>query len=96
MFCELMHPNKTYLVDAPGYGYATGVSKTEIKQWGKLITNYLTKTKENSKKQQFLCLLDIDHELKETDVLVFNLLKSCGKNFQIVFTKCDVINDKNI
>ena len=27
LFCELQTPSKAYFVDAPGYGYATGVSK---------------------------------------------------------------------
>lgn len=54
MFCEVgsnklsdskMIGSKIYFVDAPGYGYATGVSKDEIKKWGKLITTYLKRTR---------------------------------------------------
>lgn len=56
--------SKIYFVDAPGYGYATGVSKDEIKKWGKLITTYLKRTKQNSENQKVLCLLDITHDLK--------------------------------
>lgn len=57
LFCEVgsnslsdqkMIESKIYFVDAPGYGYATGVSKSEINKWGKLITTFLQRTKDNS------------------------------------------------
>ena len=42
-----------------------------------------------------MCLVDISHDLKETDALVFNLLKGMNRNFQIVFTKCDRMEEKD-
>lgn len=74
-------------MDAPGYGFATGVSKYEIKQWGKMIRTYLMRSK--SLNQKILCLLDSSHGLTETDALVFEMLRDLKKNFQIIFTKCD-------
>ena len=40
-----MVQSKIFFVDAPGYGFATGVSKSEIGKWGKLINVYLQRTK---------------------------------------------------
>ena len=85
----------TYLVDAPGYGFATGVSKSEINQWGKLITSYLKLTSENSQNQRILCLLDPTHGLKETDAILFEMLKNFKKEFILIFTKCDRMNEKD-
>lgn len=44
LLCDLHTKDKAYFVDAPGYGYATGVSKSEIRQWGKMIKTYLQRT----------------------------------------------------
>jgi GTP-binding protein len=52
--------SKIFFVDCPGYGYATGVSKREIGQWGRLITTYLKRSSDNLMNQRFLCLLDIN------------------------------------
>ena len=48
-----------------------------------------------SPNQKILCLLDSTHGLTETDAIVFEMLKGLKKNFQIVFTKCDKMKEKN-
>lgn len=75
-------------MDAPGYGYASASSKKEIGQWGKLVSTYLKAPKEGDK-QLIMLLLDINHGLKDTDVMLMDMLKSLKKNFVLVFTKCD-------
>lgn len=94
LLCDLQTSDKAYFVDAPGYGYATGVSKSEIKQWGKMIKTYLQRTK--SDKQRILCLVDITHGIKQTDALVFEMLGGMKKNFQVIFTKCDKLTEQDV
>lgn len=80
------------MVDCPGYGYASSASKTEINQWGKLIETYL---KLNKSKMNILCLFDVSVGLKQTDVMLLNMLKNYKKKFTVIFTKCDDMNQKN-
>ena len=43
-----------------------------------------------------MCLLDISHGVKESDALLFQLLKSFNKQFMLIFTKCDRMNDDDL
>lgn len=76
-----------YLVDLPGYGYATaGVS---VKQkWGKMIENYLHTSK---KLEAVFLLIDIRHEPSENDVMMFDWVLAAGFTPYIVATKSDKI-----
>lgn len=87
---------KAYLIDAPGYGFATGVSKKEIDQWGKLVETYLKLTDKNNFKQKILCLMDITHGIKEVDAILFRMLDDFKKQFMIVFTKCDKMDNNDL
>lgn len=74
-----------YLVDLPGYGYAKA-SKTSLKEFGKLITNYIT----HSEKLYFLfVLIDSRHAPMQIDLEFMAMLGEMGVPFGIVFTKCD-------
>jgi GTP-binding protein len=44
VFLRLNTVQRTYFVDAPGYGYASAASKQEIRSWGKLVEQYLKNT----------------------------------------------------
>ena len=77
-----------YLVDVPGYGYAS-VSK-EIKQkFGKMIEEYL----ENRENLERVYLL-IDFRIKPTqdDLLMYNFLKYHNLPVTIVATKVDKVS----
>ena len=56
-----------YLVDAPGYGYAT-LSKKNQKKFGLMMEDYLT-TRENLK--QVFMLVDFRHKLSKDDIRSF-------------------------
>ncbi len=74
-----------YLVDLPGYGYAK-TSKTARAEFGKLITDYVTK----AEKMWFLfVLVDIRHEPQKIDTEFMTMLGEEGVPFGIVFTKSD-------
>ena len=74
-----------YLVDLPGYGYAKA-SKSDRREFGKLITDYVTK----AKKMWFLfVLVDSRHAPMPIDLDFMRMLGREGVPFGVVFTKCD-------
>ena len=76
-----------YLVDVPGYGYAS-VSKDTQKKFGLMIEEYL-KSRENLK--HVFMLIDYRHKPTEDDVLMYNFLKYYNKPVTIVATKYDKV-----
>ena len=84
-----------YLVDVPGYGYAS-VSKDTQKKFGMMIEDYLINRK--NLKRVFL-LIDFRHKPSEDDELMFNFLKYYNLDVTIVGTKFDKVKqsdkDKN-
>jgi len=88
--------NEFYLVDAPGYGYAS-VNKQQQKKFGLMIEEYLQKREEL--KRVFL-LIDFRHKPSEDDLLMYNFLKYYNIPTTIVVTKTDKVGsskkDKNL
>ena len=80
-----------YLVDVPGYGYAS-VSKDTQKKFGLMIEEYL-KSRENLK--HVFMLIDYRHKPTEDDVLMYEFLKYYNLDITIVATKYDKVS-KNI
>lgn len=80
--------NLFYLVDVPGYGYAS-VDKQTQKKFGLMIEEYLKTRKEM--KRVFL-LIDFRHKPLEDDILMYNFLKYYNIPVSIVATKYDKIN----
>ena len=84
-----------YLVDVPGYGYAS-VDKDTQKKFGMMIEEYLINRK--NLKRVFL-LIDFRHKPTEDDELMFNFLKYYNLDVTIVGTKFDKVKqsdkDKN-
>ncbi len=76
-----------YLVDAPGYGYAT-LSKKNQKKFGLMMEDYLT-TRENLK--QVFMLVDFRHKLSKDDIMMFDYLKHYQIPVTIVATKIDKV-----
>lgn len=76
-----------YLVDAPGYGYAT-LSKKNQKKFGLMMEDYLT-SRENLK--QVFMLIDFRHKLSKDDIMMFNYLKHYQIPVTIVATKIDKV-----
>ena len=76
-----------YLVDLPGYGYAS-ISKSMREKWEKMIDNYL---KHRKNLQSVFVLVDIRLEPQELDIKFINKLGEMGMPFSLVFTKADKI-----
>ncbi len=77
-----------YLVDVPGYGYAS-VSKDTQKKFGLMIEEYL-KNRPNLKK--VFMLIDYRHKPTEDDCLMYEFLKYYNLDITIVATKYDKIS----
>ncbi len=76
-----------YLVDVPGYGYAS-VSKDRQKKFGLMIEEYL---KERVNLKQVFLLIDYRHKPTEDDCLMYEFLKFYNLDITIVATKYDKI-----
>ena len=76
-----------YYVDLPGYGYAK-VSQTEREKWGRMIENYLKKSR---KLRGVFLLVDIRHEPSANDRQMYEWIAYNGYEPVIIATKLDKI-----
>lgn len=76
-----------YLIDVPGYGYASVDKKTQSK-FGMMIEEYLEKRE--VLKRVFL-LIDFRHKLTGDDLLMYNFLKYYDLPVTVVATKADKV-----
>ena len=79
--------NIFYFVDLPGYGYSK-MSKTEQDKVGKLIEEYLNKSKNII---LIIFLLDIRHNPTENDKLMYRYIIDSNKPCVIIANKADKI-----
>lgn len=98
------HPGKTqtinhflvndewYLVDLPGYGYAS-ISKTYRINWVKMIHDYIL-LRENL--QLVFVLIDSRIEPQKNDLEFINQLGEMKTPFSIIFTKSDKVSNKKV
>lgn len=77
-----------YLVDLPGYGYAK-LSKTAKASWGKVMEDYFIHSKNLV---HIFILVDIRHEPKEDDLLMFEFVRHYDIPVSIIATKSDKIS----
>ena len=81
-----------YLVDLPGYGYAT-VSEQEKEKWGQLIERYLHGS---SQLKAVFLLVDIRHEPSANDKMMYEWVVSQGYHPIIIATKLDKIKRSQV
>lgn len=81
-----------YFVDLPGYGYAK-VSQEIKEKWGKMVENYLRRTKQL---RQVFLLIDIRHEPSENDRTMYEWIRKNGYQPIIIATKLDKINRSQV
>lgn len=77
-----------YIVDVPGYGYASVNRKNQLK-FGKMIESYLEIRK--NLKEVFM-LVDFRHKPSQDDLLMYNFLKFYNLKVTIIATKIDKIS----
>lgn len=76
-----------YLIDVPGYGYASVDKKTQVK-FGMMIEEYLEKREQL--KRVFM-LIDFRMKPTEDDLLMYNFLKYYNLPVTVVATKADKV-----
>lgn len=81
-----------YLVDLPGYGYAS-VSQEVKAKWGKMIENYLHKSRQL---RAVFLLIDIRHEPSANDKMMYQWILDQGYHPVIIATKLDKINRSQV
>lgn len=84
--------NHIYLVDMPGYGYAKA-SKGDQITWGRLIINYLSS---RPLLRRVFILVDSRLGFKQVDFDIMGLLDKCAVSYQVIFTKSDKLDGKEI
>lgn len=76
-----------YLIDVPGYGYAS-VSKKVQSKFGMMIEEYL----ENRKQlKRVFMLIDFRHKPTEDDLLMYHFLKYYNLPVTVIATKADKV-----
>ncbi|GAB68164.1 probable GTP-binding protein [Plasmodium cynomolgi strain B] len=91
-FYKIAKPCLLCLVDLPGYGFAH--SKEELRlQWNEFTLFYL-KNRKNLKK--VFVLIDCRVGLKTSDKELLHFFDRYNIKYQIVFSKCDLLNTKDL
>lgn len=80
------------LVDMPGYGYAKA-PEPKVKAWTQLIHQYLTG---RATLRRVYVLIDSRHGPKDNDISVMNELDRAAVSYQVVLTKADKPNSKEV
>ncbi len=81
--------NEWFLVDLPGYGYAS-ISKAMREKWEKMIRSYFL-NRQNL--QLVFVLIDSRLEPQKKDIEFINQLGDMSMAFALIFTKTDKISD---
>jgi GTP-binding protein len=84
--------SEMYLVDLPGYGYAN-VPESERKKWGKMIENYLHKSKQL---RAVFLLIDIRHTPGANDKTMYDWIVYQGFSPIIIATKLDKLKRSQV
>lgn len=79
--------NDFYLVDVPGYGYASLAKKKQMR-FGMMIEEYLS-TRTNLK--EVFMLIDFRHKPTNDDMMMYDYLKYYDKRVTIIATKVDKV-----
>ena len=84
--------NSFYLVDVPGYGYAS-VSKKEQRKFGLMIEEYL---ENRPNLARVFMLVDVRHKPSESDVLMYKYLKYYNLPVTVIATKADKLSKNKL
>ena len=80
-----INDGKFYIVDLPGYGYASR-GKEQRQEFDKMIRSYILRRDQLT---LLFVLIDIRHKPQKIDMAFFDWLGENGVPFAIVFTKAD-------
>jgi GTP-binding protein len=84
--------NEWYLVDLPGYGYAS-VTRSKHRSWGSMIETYL---KKRTNLMTTFVLLDPRHDPQKIDLEFIQWMGEQQLPFSLVFTKSDKLSKNHL
>lgn len=79
---------KVYMVDMPGYGYATG-SRQEVESWRTMIETYL---KERESLKAVLLIMDIRRDWDEEEEMLKEWFEHNGITWKLILNKTDKLS----
>ena len=79
--------DQLYLVDLPGYGFASAPDK-QVKDWNRLLFQYL---QGRPNLRRVYVLIDSRHGIKDKDIEIMDMLDKTAVSYQIILTKTDKI-----
>ena len=79
--------DELYLVDLPGYGFASACDK-QVKAWNRLLFQYL---QGRPNLRRVYVLIDSRHGIKDKDVEIMDMLDKTAVSYQIILTKTDKV-----
>ena len=85
-------PRRLMLADLPGYGFAFA-NPHKMETWKLLMNQYMRQRK--SLKRVYV-LVDARHGLKVSDVEFMDRLEASKASFQVVMTKCDLVQSEDL
>ena len=88
----LFRSEEWYLVDLPGYGYAS-VTRSKHRSWGSMIETYL---KKRDNLITTFVLLDPRHDPQKIDLEFIAWMGQEGLPFSLVFTKADKLSKNHL
>ena len=82
------------MVDLPGYGFAKAGKEEQLK-WKGIMYDYLN-SRDPSTLRRVYILIDSRHGIKNSDIDTMKLLDNAKICYQIILTKSDIPNDKEL
>jgi GTP-binding protein len=83
---------KIYMVDCPGYGFATG-NRKEVLSWRQMLETYLT---ERESLQGVLVIMDIRRDWEEEEEMLKDWFKTHGIPWALILNKSDKLSRAQI
>ena len=80
------------MVDMPGYGYAK-VSKDKRDDWTQLIFDFL---RGRPTLRCVFILIDSRHGLKDSDIMLMEMMDEAAVQYRIILTKIDKVKDQEL
>lgn len=80
--------SKIYMVDMPGYGFATG-NREEVKSWRKMIETYLT---QRETLKGVLLVMDIRRDWADDEQMLKEWFDAQGTEWALILTKADKLS----
>ena len=84
--------DKVYMVDCPGYGFATG-NRKEVLSWRQMLETYLT---ERQSLQGVMVIMDIRRDWQDEEEMLKDWFKTHGIPWALILNKSDKLSRSQV